>query len=88
MDLGNHGRLLTYGGSKYKGSKIDWDVDECAQPLEFPTQAKARKDIQPAEKASGKTMANRFHLLDLEDDGDENEMPPGFGAKKTVGIAV
>lgn len=33
-------------------------------------------------------MANRFHLLNLEDDGDEDEISPNFSAKKTVGIAA
>lgn len=90
MTLLDYGHSLTRAGSKYKGCKIDWDVDECAQPFERLTQAKPRKDNPLAKKSTEKTMANRFHLLNLEDDGDgdEDEISPGFSAKKTVGIAA
>ncbi|ROW12113.1 hypothetical protein VMCG_00378 [Cytospora schulzeri] len=81
-------RTCMMSRAKYKGCKIDWDSDECAQPFEQLTQAKSRKDNPPAKKTNGKTMANRFHLLNLEDDGDEDEISPEFSAKKTVGIAA
>ena len=56
---------------KYKGSKIEWDSDECAQPLERVQAHRPRKEApQPAKKALN-PMSNRFHLLNLEDDDDE-----------------
>ncbi|KAK7737014.1 hypothetical protein SLS53_006770 [Cytospora paraplurivora] len=83
-----YARTCMMSRAKYKGSRIDWDVDECAQPYEQPAQARPRKDNLAAKKADAMTMANRFHLLNLEDDGDEDEMSPDFKAKKTVGIAA
>ncbi|ROV98257.1 hypothetical protein VSDG_04395 [Cytospora chrysosperma] len=81
-------RTCMMSRAKYKGCKIDWDLDECAQPFERPTRVKHRKDTPPARKTNGKSVANRFHLLNLEDDGDEAEMSLDFSAKKTVGIAA
>lgn len=76
--------------SKYKGSKIDWDVDECCQPLGQPSQVKPRKEHVSTKKSNGSSMANRFHLLDLvgDDDDGESEVSPAFGSKKTIGIVA
>lgn len=63
-------------------------MDECAQPYEQPALARPRKDNLATKKTDVMTMANRFHLLNLEDDGDEDEMSLDFKAKKTVGIAA
>jgi hypothetical protein len=73
---------------KYKGSKIEWDVDECAQPYPSVPALKARKS-PPAPKKAATTMANRFQLLNM-DDGDEedDEIATAFQAKKPVGIAA
>ncbi|ROW15044.1 hypothetical protein VPNG_03374 [Cytospora leucostoma] len=83
-----YARTCMMSRAKYKGSRIEWDLDECAQPYEQPAQARPRKDNLSAKKTDAMTMANRFHLLNLEDDGDEDEMSPDFKAKKTVGIAA
>jgi hypothetical protein len=41
---------------KYKGSKIDWDADECAQPLQKPSPSAApRGRQQPRREASRPT---------------------------------
>lgn len=80
-------RLLIPFCSKYKGSKIDWDVDECCQPLERPSHVNLRKDPVPLKKGSGNSVANRFHLLNLDED-DEGEVSPAFSSKKPVGIAA
>ncbi|KAK3380367.1 hypothetical protein B0T24DRAFT_191760 [Lasiosphaeria ovina] len=72
---------------KYKGTKIEWDVDECAQPLEPPPPpVKPRKENAALKKAPS-TVANRFHLLHI-DDGEEDEIAATFQSKKSVGIAA
>lgn len=71
---------------KYKGSKIDWDFDECDQPFVRMTQPKPRQQMPTNSNSNGGTMANRFDLLNIDDDGDGNGLPsPGFAAaKKTM----
>lgn len=81
------GNLLIIMRSKYKGSKIDWDTDECCQSLERPPNVKSRKDHISTKKSNSNPMANRFHLLNLDDEGDD-EVSPAFGSKKTIGIAA
>ncbi|KAK1750670.1 hypothetical protein QBC47DRAFT_393206 [Echria macrotheca] len=77
-------RMCMMSRSKYKGTKIDWDVDECAQPYAMPSP-RARKVAIPNRKAAT-AISNRFQLLNLEDD-EEDEGPPAFCAE-TVGIAA
>lgn len=38
--------------------------------------------------SSGATMANRFHLLDLDDDDEEEVLSSTFSPSTTVGIAT
>lgn len=64
------GRKLTIFRA-YKGSKIDWDSDECAAPLEQPQNA-SRKD-EPLPIAKSTTMMNRFQLLNM-DVSDDNSL--------------
>lgn len=73
---------------KYKHQKIDWDADECCQPFEVPAPSKMRKDSGNPKKSSGNGMANRFHLLNLDEDEDEDDMAPAFGATKAMGITA
>jgi hypothetical protein len=61
------------GDSKYKGSKIEWDVDECELPLEKIETSHPPKENVPPKKALN-PMANRFQLLNLEDDDDDNAL--------------
>ncbi|KAK2604829.1 hypothetical protein N8I77_007727 [Diaporthe amygdali] len=68
--------------AKYKGSKIDWDVDECDQPFAETPQPKPRQHTPIRKHGSG--MANRFNLLDIEDDGDAFSSPEFGAAKKTM----
>ncbi|KAJ4391424.1 hypothetical protein N0V93_005041 [Gnomoniopsis smithogilvyi] len=74
---------------RYKHSKIEWDVDECAQPFEESCQVKTRKEAVNTKRRSG-NMANRFHLLNLEDDGDEESLAASspFRPKSTMGIVA
>lgn len=84
-------RLLTAAdnGRKYKGSKIEWDADECAQPLERPPHVtNGPGGRQPPRRENSRSMAhqrrksaagaagvvNRFQLLNLDpDDGKSDD---------------
>ncbi|KLU89037.1 hypothetical protein MAPG_08015 [Magnaporthiopsis poae ATCC 64411] len=70
---------------KFKGSKIDWDVDECAQPLDRARPPKPRKETPPVKKPAS-AIANRFQLLNMDDDEDEDVTPSFAQAKEAVGI--
>jgi hypothetical protein len=69
---------------KYKGTKIDWDLDECAQPY-APVAPRPKREVPPPKKAPA--AANRFQLLNLDDD-DDDEVKSTFQAKKSIGITA
>lgn len=71
--------------SKYKGSKIDWDVDECNQPFALTPQPKPRHT--PTNRNTGSGVTNRFNLLNIDDDGDALSSPD-FGASKKTMLAA
>ncbi|KUJ19842.1 uncharacterized protein LY89DRAFT_666691 [Mollisia scopiformis] len=62
-------RTCMMSRSIYKGSKIEWDNDECAAPLERPLQS--RKENIPQKKKAAPLM-NRFHLLNMDDDDNDS----------------
>ena len=72
------------GNRRYKGKKINYDVDECAQPYPLPPP-KLRKEAAPKKTLAA--VHNRFHLLNL-DDGEDDEIAAAFQSKKSVGITA
>ncbi|KAL2159607.1 hypothetical protein VTH06DRAFT_2176 [Thermothelomyces fergusii] len=70
---------------RYKGKKITFDVDECAQPYPQPA-LKPRKEAALAKKKLAR-VPNRFQLLN-PDDGCDDEIAATFGAKNAVGITA
>jgi hypothetical protein len=56
--------------STYKGSKIEWDNDECAAPLEIPQQYR-QENVPPKKKDA--PLMNRFQLLNMDDDDEDDE---------------
>lgn len=65
---------------EYKGSRIEWAADECAQPpRNLPTQTKGSRPGVVSKRnyssgsASSSQVANRFQVLDVTDDNDEDE---------------
>ncbi|KAH6627630.1 hypothetical protein F5144DRAFT_279734 [Chaetomium tenue] len=71
---------------RYKGKKINYDVDECAQPYPQPAP-RARKEMAPPKKGFA-AVHNRFQLLNLDDDDDEDEIAATFQTKNSVGITA
>ncbi|KAI5928379.1 hypothetical protein F4810DRAFT_643332 [Camillea tinctor] len=68
--------------AKYKGSKIEWDVDECNQPIETAQKSAQKTTQKTTQKASPKPqpalpvkkpidLRNRFDTLRLDDEDDE-----------------
>lgn len=51
---------------KYKGSRIEWGVDECAQPLHKLPNARSRQ-AEATSKQTQTYATNRFELLCLEE---------------------
>ncbi|GAB1320796.1 Negative regulator of differentiation 1 [Madurella fahalii] len=70
---------------RYKHKKLDYDIDECAQPYP-PQPSKLRKEVPPPKKTLA-AVPNRFQLLNL-DDGKEDEITAAFTPKKSVGITA
>ncbi|CAP69155.1 uncharacterized protein PODANS_7_11120 [Podospora anserina S mat+] len=65
---------------KYKGRRIQFDVDQCAHPYPAPMVLKTKEAPQPKRQSS---VSNRFQLLNIDDSEDEENAPPGFRSKKT-----
>ncbi|KAK0711566.1 hypothetical protein B0H67DRAFT_602335 [Lasiosphaeris hirsuta] len=79
-----YARMCMMSRAKYKGTKIEWEVDECAQPYAPLPVVKPRKEALVPKKAP---ITNRFQLLNL-DDQSEDEIAAPFQPKKPVGIAA
>ena len=76
--------IANNGPRKYKPFKIDWQVDECAQPYDrLPAPKPPKETSLPKPPAP----ANRFQLLNLDDDG-EDEIAAAFQSKKRPGITA
>ena len=77
-------RTCMMSRASYKGLKIEWYADECAEPLPKALSVSKKENVPPSK---GKVMPvmNRFDLLNLDgpNDGSEDEglsqgpLPPG-----------
>jgi len=79
--------LLIFPNRKYRGTKIEYGPDECAQPYDIdrPTKLQApRREAPPLRK--GSNMSNRFQLLNIdgEDSDEENQLPLSLRTKNGV----
>ncbi|PQE22308.1 hypothetical protein CJF32_00004706 [Rutstroemia sp. NJR-2017a WRK4] len=64
-------RTCMMSRSTYKGSKIEWDMDECARPLE--QRPEPRPEMPVTRKKKDSPVVNRFQVLNMdgaEDDSD------------------
>lgn len=89
--------LTGLANSKYKGSKIEWDADECAQPIEKPFAAPRQQPPRGASlqlsrpsapqqrrsAAAAAAVVNRFQLLNLDPDGDEDKNEDSSSSSST-----
>ncbi|KAI1186865.1 hypothetical protein F5B17DRAFT_402077 [Nemania serpens] len=86
-------RTCMMSRAKYKGSRIEWDADECDQPIEVvqKTSAKPLPQRGAPAKPSVAGTRNRFDMLRLDDD-DNNESDDKFDTSSemisTVDVAA
>ncbi|RYP77692.1 hypothetical protein DL770_007038 [Monosporascus sp. CRB-9-2] len=66
-------RTCMMSRAKYKGSKIEWDVDECDQPIEITRKVVSKPQQPPFPKKPPVDMRNRFATLRLDDDDDDDD---------------
>ncbi|TGJ82928.1 hypothetical protein E0Z10_g5860 [Xylaria hypoxylon] len=78
-------RTCMMSRAKYKGSKIEWDADECDQPFEV-VQKTSLKPHPPAKTPVAGTR-NRFDMLRLDDD-DNNESDDKFDTSSEMPSTV
>ncbi|KAI1327822.1 hypothetical protein F5Y16DRAFT_370390 [Xylariaceae sp. FL0255] len=87
-----YARTCMTSRAKYKSSKIEWDVDECDQPL----PAVQKMPPQPPSSQGASTKAptvkarNRFDLLRLddEDNGSDDRFDTSSEMPSTVGVTA
>ncbi|KAK4146401.1 uncharacterized protein C8A04DRAFT_25911 [Dichotomopilus funicola] len=73
---------------RYKGKKIAYAADECAQPYHQAAVAKPRDSVTTASKKTGlRGVSNRFQLLNLDDTVDE-EIAATLQGNQALEIAV
>ncbi|RYP15212.1 hypothetical protein DL765_005851 [Monosporascus sp. GIB2] len=85
-------RTCMMSRAKYKGSKIEWDVDECDQPIEITPKVVSKPQQPPFPKKPPVDMRNRFATLRLDDDDDEPDdkfdTSSEFQAPSTVNVTA
>ena len=57
----------------YKGMRIEWYLDQCAQPLPKTHLIPKRENLAPPPANKGNSMINRFQMLNM----DENDTEEG-----------
>ncbi|RYP71695.1 hypothetical protein DL771_004646 [Monosporascus sp. 5C6A] len=71
-------RTCMMSRAKYRGSKIEWDADECDRPFEVTQKVVTKPQQPPFPKKPPVDMRNRFATLRLDDDDDEDEPDDKF----------
>ena len=67
-------RTCMMSRAAYKGARIEWVADECAQPLPKTQYIPKRESALPPPKKAN-AMINRFQMLNMDgtEDGSEND---------------
>ncbi|KAL8924453.1 MAG: hypothetical protein Q9208_004061 [Pyrenodesmia sp. 3 TL-2023] len=65
-------RTCMMSRAKYKGMRIEWCPDECAMPLPKMQNNIKKQSAPPPKKVEAPTI-NRFHMLNMDEDGDSTE---------------
>lgn len=72
---------------KYKTCRLDWDLDECAQPLERVQPVIVKKEPPPTKRNTS-AVANRFKLLSMEAE-DEDQSEPNYASPQgPIGVGA
>ncbi|RYP38924.1 hypothetical protein DL766_000733 [Monosporascus sp. MC13-8B] len=86
-------RTCMMSRAKYKGSKIEWDVDECDQPIEIIQKVVSKPQQPQFPKKPPVDMRNRFATLRLDDEDDDEpddkfDTSSEFPAPSTVNVTA
>ncbi|KAI4275417.1 MAG: hypothetical protein LQ337_003249 [Flavoplaca oasis] len=76
-------RTCMMSRAMYRGMKIDWYPDECALPLPMIEHI-MRKEMAPSPKPKSNPMANRFQMLNMDDDTTEDGSSFGDAEDDTI----
>ena len=76
-------RTCMMSRAMYRGMKIDWYPDECALPLPIMEHI-MRKEMAPSPKPKPNPMANRFQMLNMDDDTTEDGSSFGDAEDDTI----
>ena len=79
-------RTCMMSRATYKGLKIEWYPDECAQPLPKVQHPPKKESSAPPSKKLY-PMVNRFQMLNMDgtEDGSEEDEPDGLGEYPSIG---
>ncbi|KAI1132940.1 hypothetical protein F5Y10DRAFT_229759 [Nemania abortiva] len=82
-------RTCMMSRATYKGSKIEWDIDECDQPFEVVQKASTKPlpHRGPSAKSTVAGTRNRFDMLRIDDD-DNNESDDKFDTSSEMPSTV
>ena len=61
----------------YKGMKIEWFPDECAQPLPEMKYAPKKENLAPPQPQTFTSAMNRFQMLNIDTEDDSEEVKLG-----------
>lgn len=75
----------------YKGLRIEWYADECAQPLLKTRYASEKESKSPRSPKKANAMANRFQMFDMdegrtEDECEEDEKPTVLSSMSSLQV--
>ena len=61
----------------YKGMRIEWYPDECAQPLPKIQHISKKENLAPPPAKKANAMMNRFQMLNMDDNDTEEGSEEG-----------
>ncbi|KAI0014000.1 hypothetical protein F4779DRAFT_560214 [Xylariaceae sp. FL0662B] len=80
-------RTCMMSRAKYKGSRIEWDIDECDRPIETVSRVHPKPQRIASTKKPTVSMQNRFASLRLDDD-DNDETDDKFDTSSELPSTV
>lgn len=66
-------RTCMMSRQKYKGLKVEWYPDECAEPLVVAQRPSSARASIPERSKGQVNLTNRFNVLNMDDDEDSDD---------------
>lgn len=70
-------RTCMMSRAAYKGMRIEWYPDECAQPLPKIQHISKKENLAPPPAKKANAMMNRFQMLNMDDNDTEEGSEEG-----------